>query len=296
MNPFGNLYDIHANLAGPWLLVALTGLGLAVGVVTGLFGVGGAFLITPMLKHVLGIDYTLAVGSSLSFTLGSSSGGFVRHLRLRNVAPKTMLILGGSAVCGTVLGVDLHEWLRTLFAASFDRIMDGTFIGLLLLVAGLVWFAPAHGRRGRCPLQRLPVGPKITIYAAHRRHVSLPGLCGIGLGIGIVTGLLGIGGGVLFMPVLLLVVGLTMHRSVGTSLGVVLFGALVGAILYGARGEANLWIVMPLLVGSGIGIQLGTWLCQRLHATHLRRWFAVLVCAVAAYIAITFVVNLARGG
>ena len=67
------LDQIQADLSGPWLLCALAALGLAVGVLTGLFGVGGAFLITPLLNVALGIPYTMAIGSSLSFTIGSSS-------------------------------------------------------------------------------------------------------------------------------------------------------------------------------------------------------------------------------
>jgi uncharacterized membrane protein YfcA len=276
------------------LLIGLLGvIGLGVGVVTGLFGVGGAFMITPLLNVMLGIPYSLAVGSSLSFTIGTSSGAWMRHLRLGNVAPKTMLILGGSAVCGTVLGADLHGWLRASFGAGgFTLVMHGTFIGLLVLVAALVWFGRGEDREGFTALQRLPLPPRITIRGEGGwdvSGVSLPGLCAMGLLMGVGKGLLGIGGGVLFMPILLTVVGLSMHRSVGTSLGVVLFSSLAGVILYGVKGEASLWIVMPLLIGSCFGIQIGVWLCQRLGGRRLRGCFAALVCVVAMYIGSDFV-------
>mgnify|MGYP001215987653 CR=1 FL=1 len=277
----------------PALLVAAMALmGLVVGVLTGLFGVGGAFLITPMLNVLLGIPYTLAAGSSLSFTLGNSSGAWARHMRLGNVAIKTVTILAGSAVCGTILGADLHVHLKTVFGVqTFTLLMHGMFLIVLLTSAYLVW-RPSAPASGLSLLQRLPVPPRITIRAARLRNISLPGLCAVGLAVGVLTGLLGIGGGVLFVPVMLLVVGLTVHQTVGTSLGVVLFGSLAGAILYGAKGEASLWIVMPLLIGSSVGVQIGSWLCSRLHAIRIRRYFALLVVGVAAVIAIDLVSKL----
>ncbi|HAU38509.1 MAG TPA: hypothetical protein DCX07_12440 [Phycisphaerales bacterium] len=273
------------------LVVAMAMMGLIVGVLTGLFGVSGAFLI-PMLNVLLGIPYTLAAGSSLSFTLGNNSGAWARHMRLGNVALKTMTILAGSAVCGTLLGADLHVHLKTVLGVRiFTLLMHGMFLVVLLTSAYLVWRPPTQ-TSGLSLLQRLPVPPRITIRAAQLRNISLPGLCAVGLAAGTFTGLLGIGGGVLFVPVMLLVVGLTVHQTVGTSLGVVLFGALSGAILYGAKGEASLWIVMPLLIGSSVGIQIGSWLCTRLHAIRIRRYFALLVVGVAVVIAIDLALKL----
>lgn len=295
-----NLYDIHAFLEGPWLLAALTGLGFVVGIVTGLFGVGGAFMITPLLFNMLGVSYTLAVGSSLSFTIGSSSVGWKRHSRLGNVSWGPMLILGVFAVFGTVLGAMLHDGIKTTYSEWFNQIMNGVFIGILLLVATLVWFGKQGHRDGevrrRSLLQWLPIPPNIRTKSGELENLSFPGLAVMGVLMGVVKGLLGIGGGVLFMPILLLAVGLSMHKAVGTSLGVVLFSSLAGVFIYGGKGEANLWIVMPLLVGSSFGVQIGIWLCQKLHAARLQRCFALLVCGVVVYLGIEFIVDLVGGG
>jgi hypothetical protein len=288
-----SLYAVHASLAGPWLLLALLAMGLVVGALTGLFGVGGAFMITPLLANMLHIDYTLAVGSSLSFTIGSSSAGWLRHMRLGNVARKTALILAGAAVCGTAIGADIHMALKSAFTRhQFSMIMDGLFITLLAFVAWLVLRGGGRERETTCLLQRVPIPPYIRIRIAHIRGISLPGLCAVGLLMGMCSGTMGIGGGVIFMPILLLVVGLTMHQSVGTSLAVVLCSALAGVVIYGARGEASLWIVLPLLIGSSAGIQIGTWLCDRLQASRLRRYFALVVIAVALYLAVNFAFKL----
>ncbi|MBS3822021.1 MAG: TSUP family transporter [Planctomycetes bacterium] len=290
-----SLYAVEATLAGPWLLAALLGMGLAVGMLTGLFGVGGAFMITPLLANLLRIDYSLAVGSSMSFTLGSSSAGWVRHMRLGNVARKTMLILAGSAVCGTIIGADIHTALRTHFGKhDFSLIMDVLFIALLALVAFLVLKGTSREREETCLLQRVSIPPYIRIRVAHIRGISLPGLCVVGILMGMCKGVMGIGGGVIFMPMLLLVVGLSMHQSVGTSLGVVLCSSLAGVVIYGAKGDASLWIVFPLLVGSAAGIQVGTFLCERLQASRLRRYFAFVVIAVALYLSINFIFKVQR--
>jgi uncharacterized membrane protein YfcA len=276
------LAGVESFLSPPMLIACLMLLGLVVGVLTGLFGVGGAFVVVPLIHILLGIPYTLATGSSMSFTIGASTAGLGRHLHMGNVAVKTMLILAGAAVCGTVLGADLHHHLhQTLGGAAFDRTMNVLFFVTLLGTAWLVFAWRPHEVRTRSLLQRLPLGPKIEIRRAGIKDVSLPGLCAVGLSIGVLKGLLGIGGGVLFMPLMLLVVGLTVQHAVGTSLGVVLLSSIAGAIIYGQKGQASLWIVMPLLVGSSLGIQLGSYLCQRLHAQRIGRYFAVFVLLVA---------------
>lgn len=288
-----SLYDIQAAVAGPWLLLSLLAMGVVVGMLTGLFGVGGAFMITPLLANLLRIDWTLAVGSSLSFTIGSSSAGWMRHARLGNVAYKPMLIMAGAAICGTTIGADIHQALKAHHGEQrFDLIMQGLFIGLLVLVAVLVLRAGRRDRETHSLLQRLPIPPMIDIHEAGLEGVSLPGLCMVGLLMGICSGTMGIGGGVIFMPMLLLVVGLNMPLAVGTSLGVVLCSALAGVIIYGARGQISLWIVAPLLVGSSVGIQVGAWLCDRLHANNLRRYFALVVLVVAIYLGVSFVLNI----
>ncbi len=296
MNLGGSLSEVPANLSGAPLLLVLGGMGLVVGIATGLFGVGGGFMITPLLNAILGIPYSLVVGSSLSFTLGTSSGAWARHLRLGNVEVKTMFILGGAAVCGTVLGADLHEYLRDICGKeNFTLVMHGMFIVLLLLVAGLVWFGTQHERTdGKNLLQRCPLGPRISLPGAGLEGVSMTGLCLLGVVMGLGKGMLGIGGGVLFMPALLLVVGLDMHKAIGTSLDVVLFSSLAGVILYGSKGQASLWIVFPLLITSSIGAQIGVSLSQKLHAEKIRRYFAIMVMAVCVYIAMDFVFKLLK--
>lgn len=276
-------------LSGPALWVALAGIGLVVGVLTGLFGVGGGFLIVPLLFVLLGVPYEVAIGSSLSFIVGTSAAGLPKHVRAGNVDRKTVLLLAGGSMVGAVLGDVVQDTLVDIVAGgdpgTFDRIMTVLFIALLLVTAWLVFRGRREHTSGRTFLQRLPLGPRVNLTDVGLDGVSLPGLVVISLGVGIVTGLFGVGGGVLFVPILLLVVGLDAHKAVGTSLGVVMLAAIAGTIKKGFAGEVNLLLAMCLLVGSGVGVQLGVWLCTQLHAQRLRRAFAVVVLLAAALLA-----------
>ncbi len=276
-------------MSGLPLLCALAGLGWAIGILTGLFGVGGGFLITPVLIVAFGIDESLAVGSSLSLMIGTGAAGLARHARLGNVEPKSMLILGGGSVGGAILGTELHVFLRTSLGLAgpvdFHVAMRGLYVVLLLATGWLVLRGSAERRGTRSLLQRLPLPPRVDLPHASLTGVSLFGMSLLGVCVGVLSGLLGVGGGVLFMPILLLVVGLSAHQAVGTSLGVVLFAAIAGTIKHGLLGTVNLWIAMACLMGSTIGVQLGAWLCHRLHAEKLRRYFALVVFAAAAVVA-----------
>jgi hypothetical protein len=281
---------------GPAFWIGLAAFGLLVGVLTGLFGVGGGFMIVPVLMNLFGVPNKLAVGSSLCFTIGTGATGLSRHLRLGNFELKSALLLGVSAVFGALAG----DWLLKAIgdatggetSPGFDLAMNGMFIVMLGLTAWLVARKPKVEKAGPSLLQRLPLGPRIGLPAAELTGVSLPGLLAVGLSVGLMKGLLGIGGGVLFMPLLILVVGLSPHQAVGTSLGVVMFSSVAGTIQKGLHGDVSLSIAMALLATSSIGVIIGAWLCQKLHATRLRRYFAILVGAVVVWLMILFVQGL----
>ncbi len=278
--------DVGGYVSGPLLVAALVGLGLAIGVLTGLFGVGGGFLLNPLMIVLLGIHESVVVGTSLCFMVGTGAAGVSRHLRSRNVEPRSTLLIGVGAVVGTVLGAQVHTSLKAEMSPhDFKITILVLYLVLLVGTAYLVYRGPGGDSKRGSLLQRLPVGPRVNLPAVGLTSVSLPGLMVVGLPIGIVSGLLGIGGGVLFMPLLLLVVGLTAHQAVGTSLGVVLFNGVIGTIEHGRAENVSLWVAMTLLVGSSVGVQAGAWINDRLHAHRLRRWFALVVLLAALLVA-----------
>lgn len=283
------LEQIESYLSPPLLLCALVALGLAVGTLTGLFGVGGGFITTPLLNVLLGIPYNLAVGSDLCAIIATSSSGVQRHMRLRNFEARSMLVLAAASMIGAYFGADACMGLKGFCGHNFSRVMHSLFIVILLLTAWVVATGAGTSRTGRSLLQRLPLPPRLDLPQARLEGVSLPGLCLLGLVIGGLKGLMGIGGGVLFMPMLIVAVGLEAHQAIGTSLGVVLLSSLTGTAKHGLNGNVCLWIVCPLMVGGTIGVQAGAWLCQRFNAQRIRRYFSVLALAVATVIAIDLV-------
>jgi len=284
---------VDAYLDGPMLLAGLAGLGLVVGVLTGLFGVGGAFMATPLLEVLFGIPYPQAIPSSLSFTIGTSASGVMRHLRLGNYEPRSMVMLAAGAMGGAVLGGKANVLLQGALGKSgspaYTLTIHGIFTVVLLGAAAMIaWPSPsARGRKSL--LQRLPVGPRIDLPAANLPGISVTGAVATGVLMGFTSGLLGIGGGVLMVPLLVMVVGLSPHKAVGTSLGVIVISAVAGTVFYGIKGDVNLWIVMPLLVGSTVGIQIGAAICERLQPKRLKQYFAVVLFVTAMVVASDFV-------
>ncbi len=270
-------------------LLALTAFGFVVGILTGLFGVGGGFMIVPLLNVLFGVKYPIAVGSSLCFTIGTGTAGVMAHRRANNIELKSLVYLSIFAIIGAVLGADLQHYLEEAIGEGnkeyFDSMMAGLFIVMLLTTAWILASGAGREKHGKSFLQRIAIPPRIDLPKAGLKDVSLTGICAAGLMVGVLKGLLGIGGGVLYMPLLIVVIGLTPHQAVGTSLGVVLFSSIAGTIKHGLMGNVDLWIAMSLLVGSSIGVQLGVWVCDKLHAKKLKQYFVILVLFVAILLA-----------
>ena len=287
------LEDAGSWLSGPALAAALVGTGLILGFLTGLFGVGGGFILVPLLNVPLGIEYSLAKGVSLCSMVGTGVAGLVRHGRMGNVARKTMLIISGGAMCGAVLGGMVNDVLEQGLCGgdqrAFTLIMHPLYIVLLIAAAWLVIRGRDDTDGERSPLQKLPLGPKIEIRLTGQRGVSLPGLCYLGVAVGFLTGLLGIGGGVLMMPLLCGVVGLGARQAIGTSLGVVLLASMAGTVKYALNDQVSLVMSMCILISSTIGVQIGAWVCSVLHVGKIRRYFALLVIAVIVMVMVDFV-------
>lgn len=287
--------NFDANLQGPVLLAALVGIGFGVGILTGLFGVGGGFLINPLLIVLMGMQETLVVGSSLTFTIGTAAAGTARHRRMGNVEVKAMLILVSGALPGVFLGEMAHTTMRdALGPEHFGEVFRGLYLAVLLITAWVVYGHLGRDHKGKSFLQRVSLGPDVDLSGGGLKGVSLAGLVIVGVLIGLMTGLLGIGGGVLYVPLLLAVVGLNAHLAVGTSLGIVVFSSIFGTILYGRAGKVNLLLVMTLLIGSAAGVQIGAWLCPRLHAKRLQRYFVCIVLLAATLVAADLVHKLLR--
>lgn len=274
-------------------------IGAGVGVLTGLFGVGGGFLITPLLNAVLGVPMAVAVGTGAAQVLGVSTAGLYgrRHEGLTDY--KMAVVLFGGNYVGVQLGAATLNWLGDLGswplpggpAPVVDVSILVVFVVLLSAIAA--WLLYDTSRTGaeevlrHAPLfSRLPFPPFTAFQSVPGESLSLPVMSYFGLAMGFLTGLLGIGGGVVLVPALIYLVGMRTHCASATSLAMVWLTSFLATIAHAGRGNVDLTLLAPLLVGGTIGLQVGLRLCRRLPGGTLRRYFAWVVVASAVMVII----------
>jgi len=294
--------EFTAHFSGALFYLVLVVLGLSIGFLTGFFGVGGGFLTVPLLNIIIGVPYEIAVGSDLSFIIGTSSSGFLRQATLGKVEYKTVGCIAGGSIAGAVVGDFIKDYLLFTVAGGrhlfFNSIMHSMFVVLLVFTVIIILKQPdkqqpeTQAKKAGTPLQRIKFGPTVDLDHDGLEGVNLPGLILIGFLVGILTGVMGIGGGVLMMPILLLLVGLPADKASGTSLGIVFLAATAGVVkkTISATPKIDLSITLALLVASVIGVQLGIHLVQNFDTSRFRRYFAVIViCAIGLILADLFI-------
>jgi uncharacterized protein len=266
-------------------------IGVGVGIVTGLFGVGGGFLITPLLNIVLGVPMPVAVGTGAVQILGVSTSGLFsrRHETLTDY--KMALVLFGGNIAGVQLGAATLEGLSGLGYLTFgdQQIVAVEFVLLwvfTVVLGGITAFLLYDTSRVNASpdkrvglFARIKIPPYTDFTTLEEPRLSLVVMSYFGLALGFLTGLLGIGGGVLMMPALIYLVGMRTHKAAATSLAIIWSSSFVATITHAALGNANLLLAIPLFVGGSAGLQLGTRLYSRLQGPQLRRYFAFVSLA-----------------
>ena len=265
--------------------------GVLVGILTGMFGVGGGFLITPLLNIVLGIPMHVAVGTGALNILGVSTAGLYRRWKEGMIDFKMAVVILGGNFVGVRLGVQTLEVLKGLgdvtlkgerFPAA-DLYILYVFVALLGAIAG--WLVYDTSRNASPPtirvgvFSRIKLPPFTSFESLDVPRLSIPVISYFGLILGFMTGLLGIGGGVIMLPALVYLVGLRTHRATATSLAVVWFLSLVATISHSVQGNSDLMLAIPLMLGGAVGLQIGVSLCARLGGARLRRYFSFVVIA-----------------
>ncbi len=277
--------------------MALTILGalviaVAAGLLTGLFGVGGGFLVTPLLNVVLGLPMPIAVGTGVMNILGVSTAGLYWRRKSNLADFKLALVLFGGNATGVYFGGRTLESLKAMGSLSLNgaEIPAADFYTLLvllvLLLAIFVWMF-LETRRPARPAVRVGLFSyvKIPPYANFRSlespRLSIPVLAYFGLAAGYLTGLLGVGGGIILLPALVYLVGMRTHRAIVTSLLMIWLTSFVAAITHSSQGNSDLPVLMTLLVGGSVGFQIGMTISRKLDGTKLRRYFCYVVLGVA---------------
>jgi len=286
--------DIYLPIAEVSLdIFLLLGLGSAIGFLSGVFGVGGGFLLTPLLIFI-GVPPAVAVASSANQLVGASVSGVIAHWRRGNVDFKMgfILLLGGLA--GSVLGVWLFTLLKRLGQIELTIsllyvLLLGTLGALMLIESARALFRQRRPGSYRRKLHRhnwLHGLPLKTRFRRSKLYISALLPTGLGFLVGILGAVLGIGGGFVLVPAMIYTLGMPTSVVPGTSLLQIIFVAANVTFLQAYTNRTvDAVLAMVLLVGGVIGAQLGTRFGTRLRGEQLRFLLALLVLAVAAKLA-----------
>ncbi len=292
--------DIYLPIAEVSLDVfVLLGLGAAIGVLSGIFGVGGGFLLTPLLIFI-GVPPAVAVASSANQLVGASVSGVLAHWRRGNVDFKMgfILLLGGLA--GSFLGIWLFTALKRLgqieLVISLLYVLLLGTLGMLMMVESVR--AVLRQRRPGVPRRRLHQHnwlhglPLKTRFRRSRLYISALLPIVLGFAVGVLSAILGIGGGFLMVPAMIYMLGMPTAMVPGTSLLQIIFVAANVTMLQAYTNRTvDAILALVLLVGGVLGAQFGTRFGTRLRGEQLRFLLALLVLAVAAKLAFDLTVR-----
>jgi uncharacterized membrane protein YfcA len=285
MNIYLPIAEISVNI------FVILGLGGITGILSGMFGVGGGFLMTPLLIFI-GIPPAVSVSTADNQMIASSVSGFVAHWRRGNVDFKmgTFLLMGG--IVGSTMGVALFRWLMKI--GHIDLIISVsyvTFLGFIgATMAGESFRSilksskkpPLHEAKPTF-LSRLP----LMVHFPHSKlDISALLPLSIGLFVGIMVSLMGIGGGFFLIPAMIYILGMPTNVVIGTSLFQIIFITANVTFLQAVTTQTvDILLAGLLLAGSVFGAQFGSKIGARLPAEYLRALLAVLVLVIASKLA-----------
>ncbi|MBW4330646.1 sulfite exporter TauE/SafE family protein [Stakelama sp. CBK3Z-3] len=283
-----DLYLPVANISVNALVVILLGGG--VGFLSGMFGVGGGFLITPLLI-VYGISPTVAAASAASQVTGASISGVSAHFRRNGVDVKMGGVMVTGGIFGSLAGAGLFSLLQT--TGQIDTVIAVLYVVLLGSIGSLMAtesirsirasrsgsVSRARKRRHHPLVASLPLR---TRFYASGLYISPLAPLLLGFGVGILTTLLGIGGGFILIPAMLYLLGMQTRVVVGTSLFQTLFVTASATMTHALTTKAvDIVLAALLLLGSVTGAQIGVRFAQRVKPEYLRFALAALVLLVA---------------
>jgi hypothetical protein len=242
-------------------------LALVIGLSLGILGGGGSILTIPIFIYVMGFAPKQAIAMSLPVVGATSLLGAIGHWREGNVDWRAAVVFGALAMAGARLGAEV--------AKSVPGFVQLSLLGIVMLIAAAMMLRP-----------RRDVSPSTASESrtGARRALSVAATSGAGLGVGVLTGLVGIGGGFLFVPSLVLLARLPMKTAVGTSLFVIALSTVAASAGY--RGQAAIpWNVVVIFTAVAVvGILAGTRLVRHVSQPTLRRSFAYFLFVIAAFI------------
>jgi uncharacterized membrane protein YfcA len=286
-----------------YLPVALTsvnilipvGLGLAVGLLSGLFGVGGGFLMTPLLI-MLGIPATVAAATDSNQIVAASTSGTYAHWKIGNVDFKMGLYLLVGGFVGGLGGVQAIKMLRAMGNADF--VIKVTYVLMLGIVGAYMFFESLSSMKKKKTEVSKPAREsglsKFLKSLPMQTHFEKSGVTHsailpivFGAFVGVLAAVMGVGGGFLMVPVMVYILRMPMHVVVGTSLFQILFNCIEVTFLQAyTNHNVDFVLAVLLLIGSTFGAQIGTVFGRKLKGDQLKIILAVIVLVVTAKIVV----------
>ncbi|WP_296418575.1 sulfite exporter TauE/SafE family protein [Pseudooctadecabacter sp.] len=272
----------------------LLGLGGIVGILSGMFGVGGGFLMTPLLFFI-GIPPAVAVATEANQIVASSFSGVLAHLRRKTVDLRmgTVLLIGG--LIGAALGVMLFNQLKSM--GQVDLLVKLCYVVFLGIIGGLMFIESlnairrSRGAEGAVPQRRkhglvhaLPFKMKFRVSGL---YISVIPPLLVGLCVGILAAIMGVGGGFIMVPAMIYLLGMPTKVVIGTSLFQIIFVTGFTTLLHATTNfTVDIVLAVLLLVGGVIGAQIGTRIGVKMKAEQLRILLAIMVLAVCGKLAL----------
>ncbi len=277
----------------------LLGLGGLVGILSGMFGVGGGFLLTPLLFFI-GIPPAIAVATQANQIVASSVSGVLAHFKRKTVDLKMGVVLLIGGIAGAAVGVKVFEILTAIgqvdLMVSLSYVVFLGTIGGLMFVESLVAIRRARNaggvvvpkRRQRRWIDALPFKMR---FRTSGLYISVIPPVLVGLLVGFLAAIMGVGGGFIMLPAMIYLLGMPTKVVVGTSLFQIIFVTGFATIMHATTNyTVDLVLAVLLIVGGVIGAQVGARLGTRLKAEQLRILLAIMVLAVCGKLAFDLLV------
>ncbi len=271
----------------------LLGLGGMVGVLSGMFGVGGGFLMTPLLFFI-GIPPAVAVATEANQIVASSFSGVLAHLKRKTVDLRMGLVLLVGGLIGAALGVQVFNALKAI--GQVDLLVKLSYVLFLGIIGALMFVeslnAIRKSRKGGRPATRrrhnwvhnLPFKMKFRVSGL---YISVIPPVIVGILVGILAAIMGVGGGFIMVPAMIYLLGMPTKVVVGTSLFQIIFVTAFTTMLHATTNfTVDVVLAVLLLVGGVIGAQIGTRIGVKMKAEQLRILLAILVLAVCGKLAL----------
>ena len=272
----------------------ILGLGGVVGFLSGMFGVGGGFLITPLLLFI-GVPPGVAVATGANQVVASSISGVLAQVKRKAVDFRMGTVLLAGGMLGSMAGVSVFSYMSAL--GQVDLFVQLSYVLFLGLIGGLMFIESLRSLlRARFAVQK-PVRrshvhtwihglPFKMRFRASGLYISVLPPLAVGALVGVLAGIMGVGGGFILVPAMIYVLGMPTKVVIGTSLFQIIFVTGFTTIVHAVNSHTvDMLLALVLIVGGVIGAQIGTVVGTRLKAEQLRILLAIMVLSVAIKIA-----------